>query len=233
MYFVHSDEVWNLHPSLSALTVAARNVRAMKTDPRRLEQLTAAVERRLAAAAGESDMPEIAAWREAYSRMGMKPTQYRCASEALLRRYRKERNMPSFHPLVDYLNFVSMAYAIPIAAYDVEKIREGITVRPAAGSETYVTFQGQTENPAPGETIFADEGGNAHSTRWTHRQSALSVVTPQTDRVLIVAEALHPNAARDLQSLEQEIQAGLREAGVEITGSKTLTAGDRRFEFQG
>jgi DNA/RNA-binding domain of Phe-tRNA-synthetase-like protein len=231
MYFVHSDEIWNAHPSLSALSVAARNVRGMKSDPRRLERLTSAVEQRLTRANAESDMPEIAAWREAFSKMGMKPTQYRCASEALLRRYRKERNMPSFHPLVDYLNFVSMAYAIPIAAYDVEKINDGITVRPADGSETYVTFQGETEHPAPGETIFADREGNAHSRRWTHRQSARSVVTPQTDRVLIVAEAMHAAAAQDMQSLEQEIQAGLREAGVEITGSKTISAGDRRFEF--
>lgn len=230
MYFEHADAVWSAHPSLAALTVLAENVLGMKEDPDRLERLMPAIDKRLETAA-ESEMPEIAAWRDAFSKMGMKPTQYRCASEALLRRFRKERNMPSFHPLVDYLNYVSMAYAIPIAAYDVAKIEEGITVRPATGSETYVTFQGETENPAPNETIFADPAGNAHSRRWTHRQSARSVVSPTTDRVLIVAEALHPTAARDLQSLEQELQRTLPEAGVRITATKKLTAGDPRFEF--
>ncbi|MBN9153924.1 MULTISPECIES: hypothetical protein [Microbacterium] len=33
----------------------------------------------------ESEFPEIVAWRRAFSQMGLKPTQYRCASEALPR----------------------------------------------------------------------------------------------------------------------------------------------------
>lgn len=230
MYFLHSDAIWNAHPDLYALTIAADGVRGMKDDPQRLEKLTPAIETRLASA-GESEMPEIAAWREAFSRMGMKPTQYRSASEALLRRYRKERSMPSFHPLVDYLNYVSMAFAIPIAAYNCEKISGGITVRLASGSETYVTFQGEIEHPAPDETIFADEAGNAHARRWTHRQSAKSVVTAETDRVLVVAEAMHAAALRDLLSLEKEVRAALTEAGVRITNSKMITPADRRFEL--
>lgn len=230
MYFMHSDAIWNAHPNLYALAVVAGNVLGMKNDPKRLERLTPAIEKRLASNA-ESEMPEIAAWREAFSKMGLKPTQTRCASEALLRRYRKEKSMPSLHPLVDYLNYVSMVFAIPIAAYDCEKIYNGITVRPADGSEIYVTFQGEIEHPAPNETIFADREGNAHSRRWTHRQSAKSVVTPKTDRVLIVAEALHATARRDILSLEQDLQAGLTEAGIHIAGSKKLSPTERRFEF--
>jgi len=230
MYFMHSDAVWNVHKNLCALAVAAENVLRMKEDPKRLEKLLLVIEKRLAEQA-ESEMPEISAWREAFSKMGMKPTQYRCASEALLRRYRKEKSMPNFHPLVDYLNYLSMASAIPIAAYDCERIVEGITVRAADGSETYITFQGENENPAPGETIFADAEGNAHSRRWTHRQSARSVVRPSTDRVLIVAEALHPAAQQDISSLEQELQAVLTGAGVRMIKSKRLNFMDRRFEF--
>src|SRR5579871_6282090 len=112
MYFMHSDAVWNVHKNLCALAVAAENVLRMKEDPKRLEKLLLVIEKRLAEQA-ESEMPEISAWREAFSKMGMKPTQYRCASEALLRRYRKEKSMPNFHPLVDYLNYLSMASAIP------------------------------------------------------------------------------------------------------------------------
>jgi DNA/RNA-binding domain of Phe-tRNA-synthetase-like protein len=231
MYFTHSDAVWTTHPDLDALAIVAGNVRSMKSSPARLERLTPAITKRLEGAA-ESDMPEIAAWREAFSKMGMKPTQYRCASEALLRRYRKERSMPSFHPLVDYLNYVSMAFAIPIAAYDCEKISQGITVRPAEGAEIYVTFQGEMEHPAPNETIFADEDGNAHARRWTYRQSAKSVVASNTNCVLIVAEAMHANARHDLLSIEQELQTGLTEAGVHIIRSKKLSSTDRRFEFE-
>lgn len=228
MYFTHADEVWTAHPNLRALVLVAENVRNADVDD--LESLIEMVDRRLASGA-EAEMPEIAAWREVFSRMGLKPTQYRCAAEALLRRFRKDRNLPRLHPLVDYLNHASMAFAIPIAAFDCAKVADGITVRPADGSERYLTFQGDTENPPAGEIVFADREGNAHARRWTFRQSALSAVTPETDRALIVAEAHHAMATQDLAALEAELKAGLDGAGVRIGQSMMIDPADRRLEF--
>ena len=230
MYFTHDAAVWDAHPSLRAITVVIDDVRSLTSDSSRQERLVPAIEKRLAASS-EAEMPEIAAWREAFARMGLKPTQYRCASEALLRRYRKDREMPSFHPLVDYFNFVSMAYGIPIAAFDCAQVTDGITVRPADGTESYETFQGEVENPVPGEVVFADSAGNAHSRRWTFRQSARSTVRESTERALIVSEALHADAARDLSDLGDEIRAGLAGTGATITAGKPLHAEDRRLDF--
>lgn len=66
----------------------------------------------------EGAFPEIQAWRRAFTRMGLKPTQYRCASEALLRRFRSEGSLPAIHPLVDLCNSVALAFAIPVAFED-------------------------------------------------------------------------------------------------------------------
>ncbi len=231
MHFVHADSIWSMHPNLRALTLVLDRVRDMKSDRNRMQNLTARIEERLASRA-ESEMPEISAWREAFSKMGLKPTQYRCASEALLRRYRKERSMPSFHPLVDYLNFVSMSFALPIAAFDCDKIADGITVRPADGSEIYETFNGEVEHPAPNETIFADQDGAAHSRRWTHRQSAKSVVRSETNRALVVVEALHSTADHDIGALDDELRSGFSETAVQVTQFKRLGPSARRFEFQ-
>lgn len=230
MYFTHADEVWSEHRNLVALAATVSGVTSATADTAQLGRLAERVEERQSGAA-EGEMPEIAAWREAFSRMGLKPTQYRCASEALLRRYRKEKSLPSFHPLVDYLNHVSMAYAIPVAVFDTDKICAGITVRPATGSESYETFQGQVENPAPGEVVFADEGAHAHSRRWTFRQSARSVVAKASESVLIVAEAHHASAARDLAGMETELKAGLATLGVEPGASSILSVSHRRLEF--
>lgn len=65
----------------------------------------------------ESEFPDIAAWRRAFSQMRLKPTQYRCASEALQHRFKKEGELPWIHPLIDLCNAVSVAYAIPIAVF--------------------------------------------------------------------------------------------------------------------
>lgn len=157
--------------------------------------------RRRLADQSEGAFPEIQAWRRAYATMGLKPTQVRCAAEALLRRFRKDGSLPDIHPLVDLCNAVSLANAVPIAVFDRDKIEGNLTVRQADGSETHLAFSGEPETPDVNEVIFADTAGHAHARRWANRQSRHSAVSRQTRRALIVAEALHGEAAADVARL--------------------------------
>jgi DNA/RNA-binding domain of Phe-tRNA-synthetase-like protein len=133
--------------------------------------------------------------------MGLKPTQYRCASESLLRRFRKEGGIPPLHPFVDLCNAVSLLHATPIAVFDVSKISGYLEVRRARGDEVYTPFSGLDEVPAVGEVVFADDTGRAHARRWTNRQSGFSAVSQWTSSALIIAEALHDTAATDVRAL--------------------------------
>jgi DNA/RNA-binding domain of Phe-tRNA-synthetase-like protein len=162
--------------------------------------------------------------------MGLKPTQYRCASEALLRRLRKEGELPRIHPLIDLCNAVSVAYAIPVAALDLDQITGDLEVRHATGHETYHTFGGTTENPEPGEVIFADAAGLSHARRWTNRQSGLSAVRPDTSRVLIVAEALHESVAEDVPALMKTLVEELSAVWQVAPAAAVLSAAAPRFE---
>jgi DNA/RNA-binding domain of Phe-tRNA-synthetase-like protein len=141
------------------------------------------------------------AWRRAYAALGIRPTQYRCASEALLRWYRRDGHLPRVHPLVDLGNATSMASGIPVAALDIDRIAWPLEVRHATGAEEYLAFSGAVDHPDPGEVVFADARGHAHARRWTNRQSARSAVSPRTRRALVVAEALHEGAADDVAAL--------------------------------
>jgi len=163
--------------------------------------------------------------------MDLKPTQYRCAAEALLRRVRKDRTLPKFHPLIDALNAESMKVAIPIAAFDISHVVEGIMVRHAKGDEIYETFQGEVEYPAPEEIIFADAAGQAHSRRWVYRQGAISVVNEKSTAVLAVAEALHDKAIDDLKFLKSRLKQQAANWGITMGESAVLTPDKRRFEF--
>ena len=160
----------------------------------------------------ESELPEIQAWRRVFSRMGLKPTQYRCASEALLRRLRTDGALPSIHPLVDLANALSMAWAIPVAVIDLDRVAGGIEVRFAAGDERYEAFSGEIEHPEPGEVVFRDDDGWAHARRWTNRQSGRSAVRAGTSRVLVVTEGVHEGAGGDVprlvEALAREIEVG-------------------------
>ncbi len=166
MYIQHSPAVWADHPDLVAGAVFATGITDQLDAGPVVARYTAIAADRLAAGP-ESELPEIQAWRRAFARMGLKPTQYRCAAESLLRRYRKEGSLPAIHPLIDVCNAISLAYAIPVAALDVSRIADWVEIRPAGGDEDYLTFGGQAEHPDPGEVTFVDAMNRAHARRST------------------------------------------------------------------
>jgi DNA/RNA-binding domain of Phe-tRNA-synthetase-like protein len=208
MFFRHSHEIWSEFPELVPGVLFAAGITSTVDVGDRIAGYHATAAGRLAQGP-ESEMAEIQAWRRAFSKMGLKPTQYRCASEALLRRFRQEGSLPRLHPLVDLCNAISIAFAIPVAVFDLSKISGDLEVRRASGSETYSTFSGEIEHPEAREVIFADAAGQAHARRWTNRQSGLSAVRNDTRAVLIVAEALHETAASDVPKLIDAIAAEL------------------------
>src|SRR5487761_1603352 len=145
MHFQHSAQLWRDFPALVPGVLYADGITTSpaasggQTSPAATDRYAAIAKTRLATVATEGELPEIQAWRRAFAQMGLKPTQYRCASESLLRRFRKEGSLPALHPLVDLCNAISLACA------------------------------GDVEPPAPGEVIFADRAGQAHARRWTNR----------------------------------------------------------------
>jgi DNA/RNA-binding domain of Phe-tRNA-synthetase-like protein len=231
MDFQHSGEIWRDFPELVPGVVFADGITPDVTASEYVAKFTAVASSRLAGVP-ESELPEIQAWRRAFSRMGLKPTQYRCASEALLRRFRKEGTLPQLHPLVDVCNAASAAFAIPVAVFDVAQVTGGLEVRYAAGDENYLTFSGETEHPAPGEVIFADEAGQVHARRWTNRQSGLSAVRPSTASVLIVAEALHDAASSDVPELIAAIADNVNALWSITPMTAVLSPAAPRFTFR-
>ena len=230
MHFEHSGEIWRDFPELVPGVLFADGLSASAVTGDRAARFTAVARSRLANGS-EAELPEIQAWRRAFSRMGLKPTQYRCASESLLRRWRKEGSLPELHPLVDLCNAISLAFAIPVAVFDVSKIADGLCVRYADGDEDYLTFSGETEHPAPHEVIFADAARRVHARRWTNRQSGWSAVQDSTTAALIVAEAMHDSAASDVRELTAAV-AGELEAVWSVTPARSvLSPSSPRFTF--
>lgn len=217
--FRYAPEIRSRFPQLRSRTLLVDGVSAKADLSAEIARLVATADDRLAAAS-EGEFPEIQAWRRAFTAMSLKPTQYRCASEALLRRYRKEGSLPVLHPLIDLCNAASLAFAIPVAVFDTSKITGTMTVRPAYGDEAYETFGREIEHPEPGEVIFADDDARAHARRWTNRQSGWSAVRAETSQALIVTEALHETADNDVDAL----MSSLGEALTAIWPDATLTS---------
>ncbi len=230
MYFCHSDEIWAKFPQLSASLLIVDGIHPQAdAEPHLLPLYERA--RELLRQDTESQIPAVAAWRRAYSQMGLKPTKYRSAAEALLRRFKREDDLPRLHPLVDLCNAVSLAFALPVAAFDLGGVDGFIEVRPADGTEKYLAFSNEIENPTPGEVIFADASNQVHARRWTFRQSRLSTINPETKKVLIISEGLHDAAPSDVPRLIDTLAGSINELWTAPRYQAVLTAQAPRLEF--
>jgi DNA/RNA-binding domain of Phe-tRNA-synthetase-like protein len=169
-----------------------------------------------------SEVPSLAAWRRAFRAFGVDPTGYRSAAEALLRRLTKQGSIPSISTLVDIGNLVSIRYGLPVAVFDLASIAGGLTVRFAAGDETFVDLgSGAVETPEAGEVIFIDDDGHVAARRWCWRQSAGSASSPTTRDALVTVEGHHDAARADVTAAVADLEALLREhagAGMVRTG---------------
>lgn len=230
MFLRHSPAIWRSFPSLAAGAIFTTGISRDVSVETSISRLSAIARNRLDGGS-ESELPEIQAWRRTFSKMGLRPTQYRCAAEALLRRFRQDGALPRIHPLIDFCNAYSLAFAIPIAVFDTSRIAGLLEVRHAVGNETYLTFAGTVEAPDAGEVVFADDSGRAHARRWTNRQSGYSAVRDETRDVLIVVEAMHEPARDDIARLVADLTDELRRIWRREPTSAALSAASPQFEY--
>jgi DNA/RNA-binding domain of Phe-tRNA-synthetase-like protein len=230
MHLNHHSEIWRLFPELVAGVLHADGISNQVHAAEPIAHYYKVARQRLGDMQ-EGEFNEIKAWRRVFTKMGLKPTQYRCASESLLRRFRKEDSLPSLHPLVDLCNAMSLASAIPIAVFDVDNVAHFLEVRHATGIEQYLDFSGSVEHPEAQEIIFADQAGNAHARRWANRQSAQSAIRQDTKQVLIVIEAHHDQAANDVKKVMLNLAEHLQAIWSTKATTATLSAEAPHFEW--
>lgn len=230
MYFCHAANIWQEFPQLVAGLLVLDHIHGNVDVEARLQPWYNRARERLRQGP-ESSLPEVSAWRRVYAQMGLKPTQYRSAGEALLRRFRQEDDLPRLHPLVDLCNAVSLAFALPVAVFDLAGVDGYLQVRRAAGTEEYLAFSGETEIPPPGEIIFADAANQVHARRWTFRQSLRSTIRPETSQALIVSEGMHQTAAVDIPALIDALAGEISTFWSPPRHQAILTAASPRLDF--
>jgi len=159
-----------------------------------------------------SEIDSLAGWRAAFRLFGVDPTQYRSASEALLRRLTKKGDIPSINTIVDICNLVSIRYALPVAAFDLGMISGSIQVQFATGTEIFKPLgEPSADHPDPGEVIFSDEAGLVVARRWCWRQSEESAVEENAQDALFTIEAQHDGGKEAVQCAISDLHALLNQ----------------------
>lgn len=201
--FAYDPAVLERYPTIRAGVVHATGVANGAAPTRLRDEYRAEQRAALARLDGTpiAEIPSIVAWRRAFTAFGARPTQYRNAAEALLRRLAKHGDIPSISALVDLGNLVSIRHAMPVAVVDRAGVAGSITVRFATGAERFTDLgSSDTGSPEPGEVVFVDEDDTVCARRWCWRQSAQSATGPGTTDALLVVEGHHDTAGEDVGS---------------------------------
>jgi len=130
--------------------------------------------------------PIVRAYRSFLWKLGIDPTKMRPSSEALARRALRRGDIPRINNVVDAGNAASLATLVPIGLYDLDRLAgplrltrasRGLVFQPIGSGETLL---------GEGVPVLVDgEGRVIHV--YPHRDSRLTMIRPETRRVLAVA----------------------------------------------
>lgn len=154
--------------------------------------------------------PRIAAWREAYRKFGAKPSDFRSSVESMVRRVRKDRQLPYINHLVALGNATSLKYVLPVGGHDVGVARRDLWLKLATGDETFIAFGSDVvEHPKPGEVVYLD-GDQVLCRRWTWRQARHTLLMPDSTHVAINVDGLPPVTPEEVMAVCEELAALVR-----------------------
>ncbi|MEV8432531.1 B3/B4 domain-containing protein [Streptomyces chartreusis] len=204
-----SDEVRALVPGFTHIAVEAHglvNGPSTEASSALLDDAARRLAVRLAGRAPHED-PHMAAWREAYTAFGSKPSRTRNSAEALAKRALSEAGLPRINLLVDVYNAISVAHLVPVGGEDIDRIEGGMRLVRATGEEDFVTVAGGEqviEHPDAGEIVWRDEAG-VTCRRWNWRQGPRTRLTEETVTGIFLLESLTPMPVADVETAAEEL----------------------------
>lgn len=218
-----SQDVFDLCPEFIRGVVVVENAQNGPSPAVLVARLRAAEEGMRSTLTTETllDDVRIAAWRDSFRAMGVKPTKYRPSMEAMARRIVRGGTLPTINKAVDAGNIVSVERIVPIGCHALDEVLEPLELRRASGSEIFVPFgSDQPEQPEPGEIIFA-EGNKVLTRRWCWRQATHTSTLPTSRRIAINVDALPPVTFEDVKEICLQL----------INLVKTLCGGQHVYGF--
>lgn len=218
-----SDEVRALAPGFTHVAIEAYGLVNGPSTEESSALLDDAVRRLAARLDGRAphEDPHMAAWREAYTAFGSKPSRTRNSAEALAKRALSDSGLPRINRLVDLYNAISVAHLIPVGGEDIDRIRGGMRLVRASGEEDFVTVAGgeeTVEHPDAGEVVWRDDAG-VTCRRWNWRQGPRTRLTENTVAGIFLLESLAPMPVTEVEAAATELAELLEKfsPGADIT----------------
>lgn len=179
-----------------------------------------------------SENQVVAVWRQAYQKFPTKKGA-RCSIEALLKRVLLAKPVGTIAPSVDITNTISLKYALPIGAEDLDAIAGDLRLGTMAGGEDFLPIGGdKQEPPLAGEIAYYDEKG-AVCRCWNWRDGQRTSVKDETTREVIVMECVEPERAAALAAAIDELEGLMQKyLGAKVLAKAIISSENREVVLQ-
>ena len=210
--FIVKDEFWNLFPEATLGVLVLNNVEEDKvlTDEESkeikdiLDNANKEAKKYITSdVISENEVVKV--WRDAYSKFPTKKGA-RCSLENLLKRVLHDNPVGTILPSVDITNSISLKYAFPIGAEDLDKIDGNIRLDIMEGTEKFTPLGSEEEEPPlKGEVAYADDfGAVCRCFNW--RDGKRTCIDDNTRNEFIIMECLEKDRVEDLSKALNELK---------------------------
>jgi DNA/RNA-binding domain of Phe-tRNA-synthetase-like protein len=216
--------VFALRPDYRAMLLAVDGIipGPSDQDTDALLQTAEAAARRALDGHPAEQLPNVAAWREAYRAFGAKPQRFRNSLEALLRR--AASGLPRVNRLTDTYNAISVLHQIPLGGEDLTRYIGAPRLVRATGTEPFDTVADGVaviEHPDPGEVVWCDDAG-VTCRRWNWRQARRTQLRDETTAALFILDALDPVTGQALDAAADDLTVRLTRLGPGVRAARRL-----------
>lgn len=202
-----TDQVSEEHAAQAAKLLDRANVLAQKWVPNNT--------------ISKNEVPAV--WREAYRKFKTKKGA-RCSVENLLKRVLKDNPVGHINPSVDISNAISLKYAMPMGAENVDAFEGTFRLAVTEGGDHFLPIGSDENDPTlPGELCYLDDAG-AVCRSWNWRDGQRTAVSDDTPHCVFIMENVQPERIDDLRAAIDELAGQLEEIlGATITHKEILT----------
>jgi len=200
--FVIDKSFWELFPKAKLGVVLLKDFKNSDDSPQEIKEFLECsndIAKNFLTNEVFSENSVIKIYREAYQKFKTKKG-VRCSIEALLKRIDKGNPVSSINTLVDIYNAVSLRFALPCGAEDIDTFVGDLHLTITEGNDSFYLI-GDTE-PSPtlkGELCYKDDvGAVCRCFNW--RDGERTMITDKTKNAFIVIELLAPDREEDLRN---------------------------------
>lgn len=238
--FITDPSFWELFPNAAIGVLAVKGMdESGRLGPEQAAEVEALLKDANAAALAHLDEGialsqnrAVAVWREAYQKFPTKKGA-RCSIEALLKRVSKGEPVGTIAPTVDLTNAISLKYALPIGAEDMDAFDGDLHLGVMAGGEDFLPIGAEEPDPPrPGELAYYDAAGVVCRC-WNWRDGKRTAVKDATTSEFIAMECVDPDRMGALKEALDEL-AGLLEryTGASVVAKGVVDGANREILIQ-